>query len=417
MAGEKVKMVWREYWVEYRRAGRAGKGELLNEFCRLTGYHRKYAIGLLNGPVDRVTEPVRRKRKARYTKTALRVVERIWVVAGYPWSVRLKGMLPLWLPWARAHVAGLTAEVEAQVLSISARQMDRHLSAKRRAAKKRLYGRTKPGTLLRRQIPVRTQHWDVEGPGFTEADTVSHSGPSASGEWVHSVNVTDIYSGWVETRAVMGASEEAVTGAVESIQGGLPFDLLGLDSDNGSEFINHGLLRYCRERGIAFTRSRPYKKDDNAHIEQKNWTHVRKVFGWARMDTEEGRAAMDALYRHELRVMMNLFQPSVKLLEKHHVGSKVVRRYGAPQTPLDRLVDYYGKDHLPAKVAVLLALRGRIDPFELASRIDSALERLLRPKSIRPGADSTAGAARVEGCPRAALHATPKEAPHAPTLR
>jgi hypothetical protein len=186
---------------------------------------------------------VRRKRKATYTLRALRVVEGIWVAAGYPWSVRLKALLPLWLPWARARWPGLTPEVEAQVLSISPRQMDRHLAVKRRTAKKRLYGRTKPGTLLRRQIPVKTAHWDVKGPGFTEADTVSHSGPCASGEWVHSLNMTDIFSGWVETRAMMGASEEGAVEAIEEIRRNLPFGLLGIDSDNGSEFINHHLLR------------------------------------------------------------------------------------------------------------------------------------------------------------------------------
>jgi hypothetical protein len=417
MAGERVKLVWREYWQEYRVAGRAKKGELLEEISRRTGYHRKYLIRLLNQPLEEVKAPHRRKRKATYTLRALRVVEGIWVAAGYPWSVRLKALLPLWLPWARAHWPGLTPEVEAQVLTISPRQMDRHLAAKRRTAKKRLYGRTKPGTLLRRQIPVKTSHWDVKGPGFTEVDTVSHSGPCASGEWIHSLNMTDIFSGWVETRAMMGASEEGAVEAIEEIRRNLPFELLGIDSDNGSEFINHHLLRYCQGRQIAFTRSRPNKKNDNAHIEQKNWTHVRKVFGWGRFDTHAQRDAMNDLYRHELRVMMNLFQPSVKLIEKRHIGSRITRRYDAPQTPLDRLVAFYGKDALPPNLALLLALRQQLDPFELASRIERALERFHLPQGARTGVASPGRAASREGCPRAALAAQPQETSHAPILR
>ena len=402
MAGERMQMVWRECWKEYRKAGRAEKSRLLDDLCRRTGYNRKYLIGLLKMPPDEKGVK-RRRRRRKYSDDAVRVLEVIWKAAGYPWSVRLKAMLPHWLPWAGKRLPYCTSEVQSAVLSISPRQIDRYLAPKRRAVRKRIYGRTKPGTLLRRQIPVMTQHWDVDGPGFMEADTVSHSGPSATGEWIRSLNMTDIYSGWVETMAVMGGSEHFATRAIDEIRMDLPFGLLGIDSDNGSEFINHHLLRYCQRGKIGFTRSRPYKKDDNAHIEQKNWTHVRKIFGWQRYDTYEQLDEMNALYRNDLRIIMNLFQPSVKLIEKHHVGSRVIRRYDAPQTPLDRLVAFYGEDHLPPKVAGLLASREKIDPFELSRKIDDALLRLNLPGR------SDAEATRPESRPRAAPWNPPKE--------
>lgn len=413
-----MKEIWREYWAEYRGSGRAGKGAVLDEVCRKTGYHRKYVISVLNGPLrDGDEERPKRRRKSRYKPGTVGVLHAVWEASGYPWSVRLKAMLPLWLPWVRAHGLFLSPEAEKALLGMSARQMDRYLAPKRRAAKKRLYGRTKPGTLLRHQIPVRTSHWDADKPGYLEGDTVSHSGPSASGEWVHSLNVTDILSCWVETRAVKGNSEAGVSEALEEIRHALPFKALELDTDNGSEFINWQVVRYCEKHKIAFTRSRPYKKDDNAHVEQKNWTHVRKVFGWQRYDTSAQQEAMNALYRNELRLMMNLFQPCVKLVEKHHVGTKVIRRYDAPQAPLDRLVAYYGEDHLPPKVALFAALRKRIDPMELGKRIDQALEALNRPAAAPPARRMANAAQRAEGSPRAALCATSKDNDHASLLR
>ena len=190
-----------------------------------------------------------------------------------------------------------------------------------------MYGRTKPGYLLKHHIPVKTDRWDVQSPGFTEVDLVSHSGNSASGEFAHTLNVTDIHTTWTESRAVLGRGEEAVQRALNEIAEVLPFRLLGVDSDNGSEFINWHLKSWCEQKEIQLTRGRPYKKDDNAHIEQKNWTHVRKLLGWERYDTHEAVEAINDLYRHELRLWLNLFLPSVKLLKKMRVGSKVRRVY------------------------------------------------------------------------------------------
>jgi hypothetical protein len=297
----------------------------------------------------------------------------VWEAAGYPWSVRLKALLPLWLPWARKRFA-LTPELEAQVLAISPRQIDRRLAEHKRKAKRRLYGRTKPGTLLKHQVPIKTDRWDVEQPGFSEIDLVSHSGNNARGEFLHSLNLTDIHSAWTETRAVMGKAQVRVQEALEQIRTELPFPLLGIDSDNGSEFLNAHLVRYCRSHKIQFTRGRPYKKDDNAHIEQKNWTHVRKLLGYVRYDSEAALSAINRLYRNELRWLQNLFLPSVKLLRKQRVGSKIRRYYDRPLTPLERVMECSQAN--PLLVARLKALRDQLDPFALSRSVDVQLERI-----------------------------------------
>ncbi|HYM71156.1 MAG TPA: hypothetical protein VEZ44_16280, partial [bacterium] len=236
------------------------------------------------------------------------------------------------------------------------------------------YGRTKPGTLLKHHIPLKTEHWDVTTPGFTEVDLVAHCGNSTDGEFAHSLNLTDIHTGWVESRAVLGKGQRVVRQAIDEMRQALPFPLQGLDSDNGAEFINTHLFQYCQARNIQFTRGRPYKKDDNAHIEQKNWTHVRKLVGYARFESPAALVALNDLYRQELRLMMNLFQPSVKLHQKVRVGSRLRRRYDPPQTPLDRLVA--SGTRTAATVVALQHLRARLDPFALADTIDRKLRHV-----------------------------------------
>ena len=255
----------------YRTAGRREKGRILDEFCRVAGDHRKYALRLLNGPAPETrVRPVRRRgRRPKYSEPVVRALVTIWTAAGYPWSVRLKALLPSWLPWARRRLR-LSAALERELLLIRARQMDRRLQRYKRDRKRRLYGRTKPGTLLKHHIPLKTERWDVDRPGFTELDLVSHSGHCADGEFLHSLNVTDIHTTWVETRAVLGKAQGRILQALQDIRSNLPFALCGIGSDNGSEFINAQMLRYCDQHAIEFTRGRPYKKDDNAHIEQKN---------------------------------------------------------------------------------------------------------------------------------------------------
>jgi len=366
--GEYVQAIYQRY----RHAGRPEKRRILDEFCQVAGYHRKHAIRLLNSPAPGAPRPPRR-RATTYSPTVIEALRIIWEAAGFPWSLRLKALLPLWLPWARRRLR-LRAAVERQLLAISPRQMDRRLAPHRRQLTKRLYGRTKPGTLLKHHIPLKTDRWDVAVPGFTEIDLVAHCGSLGDGEFVHSLNVTDIHTTWVETAAVLGKSQAAVQAALEELRQTLPFRLRGIDSDNGSEFINQHLWDYCQAQEIQFTRGRPYKKDDNAHIEQKNWTHVRKLLGYVRYDSPAAQAAMHALYRHELRLFQNLFLPSVKLVRKERVGARVRRRYDAPRTPLERVLAC--SEIRPEVAAQLQRQRDRLDPFALARAIDQQLERI-----------------------------------------
>ena len=360
-------------YQRYHKASKQSKGKILDELCHVCGYNRKYAIWKLSQMplVNESKAPVKRHRSKAYGHQVLKIVEEVWESANYPWSLRLKEIVRLWLPWIKERFQ-ITAQMEEKLLSISPSTIDRHLRNKKRRLKRRLYGRTKPGTLLRHKIPVRTEHWDARRPGFVEMDLVSHSGSSASGEFIYSLNLTDIYSGWVETQAVMGKGETGILEAIGIMSERLPFKILGIDSDNGSEFINYHLWKYCQAQRIYFTRSRPYKKDDNAHIEQKNWTHVRKFMGWDRYDSPKALEAINDLYENELSLFMNLFQPSVKLRRTIRKGSRRKRIYDKPQTPLDRLV---ASQHLDQKKDdELNALRGQLDPFALSEAINQKLQ-------------------------------------------
>jgi len=376
--------------MRYRQASRTEKHRMLDECCRVTGYHRKHVLRRLNGPT--ASAPLGpRRRAAIYSAALIDALAAIWEAAGYPWSLRLKALLPLWVPWARKRLR-LTARLERQLLTISPRQMDRRLASRKRQLARRLYGRTKPGSLLKHHIPIKTDHWDVTTPGFTEIDLVSHSGDRADGEFLHSLNLTDIHTAWVETRAVLGKGERGVQEALATLRQALPFALHGIDSDNGSEFINDHLYGYCQREHIQFTRGRPYKKDDNAHIEQKNWTHVRKLLGYVRYDSPAALVAINELYANELRLLQNLFLPSVKLLRKDRVGARVRRRYDVPRTPFERVRACPQAD--PAAVAHLTAQRARLDPFALAQAIDRKLERIyaLAHHPQRPSAPISAPA-------------------------
>jgi hypothetical protein len=372
-------------YQRYRRAPRAEKKRILDEFCQVTTYHRKHAIRLLNGPAPGAAGPPRR-RAATYSPAVIEALRAIWEAAGYPWSLRLKALLPLWLPWARRRFR-LRPAVERALLAISPRQIDRRLAPHRRLLTKRLYGRTKPGSLLKHHIPLRTDRWNVTAPGFTEIDLVAHCGNLGDGEFVHSLNLTDIHTTWVETAAVLGKSQAAVQAALEELRQRLPFRLRGIDSDNGSEFINQHLWDYCQAQEIQFTRGRPYKKDDNAHIEQKNWTHVRKLLGYVRYDSAAAQTAIHTLYRGELRLFQNLFLPSVKLLRKERVGSRVRRRYDAPHTPLERVLAC--PDLRPEVAAHLQRLRDGLDPFALARVIAQQLDRIYTLANSRHSGPAT----------------------------
>lgn len=360
--------------ARYRQSSRAEKQMILNEFVRVCGYHRKYAIGLLNRPMPGPRPRRRARRPPRYAETVIEVLAQLWATSGYLCAVRLKATLPQWLPWLRRRVA-LTPAQERQLLAISARQIERRLKGRKQTLKRTRYGTTRPGSLLKHQIPIKTDQWDVTKPGYLEIDLVSHSGASALGEFLYTLDAVDIQAGWVERQAVLGKGRHGIVAALRAMASRLPFALRGIDSDNGSEFINDQLWGFCQaaQPPIQFTRSRPYKKDDNAHIEQKNWTHVRKLVGWERYDSAEALAALNALYT-DLRLFQNLFQPSMKLVRKTRHGSRLRRHYDRPQTPWARLLASSEAD--PAKVAALTRLLARTDPFALSARIDAQLEQV-----------------------------------------
>ena len=385
----------------YETADRAAKSRLLNEVCEVTGYHRKAAIRLLRRPAVRRRHS--RGRPVRYGPMVVGTLRRIWEAAGYPWSLRLQALLPTWLPWAMRRWK-ISRDVAAKLRTMSPRQMDRCLRPFKSELRKRQYGRTKPGTLLKHQIPLKTDRWDVQVPGFTEIDLVAHSGDRAEGDFVHSLNVTDIHTTWVETRAVMGKSQHHVQEALEHLRQALPFRLQGIDSDNGSEFINHHLRGYCAMHAIQFTRGRPYKKDDNAHIEQKNWTHVRKLLGYVRYDSAAALTAINALYE-ELRLLQNLFLPSVKLVEKRRVGARLQRHYDAPRTPLERVAMCADVDRI--KLRALQRLAAELDPIGRAQRIDQRLAAVYRLANQRVS-PATVTKPRVDA-------ARPVDAKNAPT--
>ncbi len=355
---------------QYQSAkSRLEKSRLLTEVSRNLNCRRKHAIRLMNGKIKNSEKPWRR-RESIYPERLVRILENIWEISQNPWSVRLKELLPLWIAWIRKHWK-LTPEEERQLLAMSAATIDRRLARYKRQASRKIYGKTKPGRWLRQTIPIQTESWNVPEPGWMEIDTVSHSGSSAEGLFACTVNETDLFSGWVEARALLGKDAVEVAAALDELRKDAPFEHKGLDSDNGSEFINWHMDRYCREKNIQRFRSRPYKKNDQAHIEQKNWTHVRKLIGYDRYDTQAAVDAMNDLYRNEWRLFCNLYLPSVKLANKIRIGAKIKRIYSKAKTPLDRLLESDKGDRV--KLEALRQLREKTDPFELSATVDKKL--------------------------------------------
>lgn len=359
----------------YARVGtRSEKSRLLREVSENLGCRRKHAIRLMNGKIVNSDKPWRR-RNPIYPERLVRILEAVWEDGQYPWSVRLKELLVLWIVWIRRRWK-LTREEERQLLAMSAATIDRRLARYKRESSRKVYGKTKPGRWLRRTIPIQTESWNVPEPGWLEIDTVSHSGACAEGLFAYTVNQTDLFSGWTECRAILGKSASEVKTAIEEMRRDLPFELKGLDSDNGEEFINWMLDRYCRDSKVRRFRSRPYKKDDQAHIEQKNWTHVRKLIGYDRYDTQAAVEAMNDLYRNEWRLFCNLYLPSVKLAQKIRVGAKIKRIYSKAKTPLDRLLESDKGDRV--KLEALRRLRETSNPFELSAAINRKLAIIWR---------------------------------------
>ena len=362
--------------TRYRTAPKDTKSTILDEFCSICGYNRKYAIRRLN------KKPTKRQRKPgpqpQYRDTSvLQPLKRIWFATDQMCSKKLQAAIPLWLPFYEQEYGALDAGIKTKLLAISPSTIDRTLKPVRVSGKTKGLCGTKPGTLLKNQIPIKTHNWDVSKPGFFEADTVAHCGNSLSGNFVWSLTFTDIFSGWTENRAVWNKGSYGVFTQIKDIEATLVFPIRGFDCDNGSEFLNHHLLRYFTNRPqspIQFTRSRPYKKNDNAHVEQKNWTHVRQLLGYDRFDKPELVDLINDLYKHECSLYNNFFCPTLKLKEKLRVNSKYVKKYYPPKTPYHRLLD---SAQLTQEAKLFLSVTYQsLNPFKLKKIIESKLKMI-----------------------------------------
>lgn len=362
----------------YAGRGRQGRSRMIDELCEQFGYSRKHAIKLLGARVGWGGDPaVRKGRPPEYGREVIEVLWRIWKAAEQPCGKRLVAMLELWLPHYEAEHGRLTAKVRKQLGKISAAQADRLLAPRKARIKHRGRCGTKPGSLLKHHIPIRTEHWDVTKPGWLEADSVAHCGTSLEGDFIWSVTYTDIFSGWTSLRAVWNKGAQGVVAATRAVEAALPFAIEGFDCDNGSEFLNWHLVRYFQERPkqVGFTRSRPYHKNDNGHVEQKNWTHVRQLLGYQRFEDPAMVEQINAIYRELWEPLHNYFCPSVKLVSKDRHGAKVKRQHDVPLTPCERLLASAALNQ-SAKAALRAARQG-LNPFELNRRLEAALRPLL----------------------------------------
>jgi hypothetical protein len=362
----------------YRVASKPTKIIILDEFCSTCGYHRKYAIRLLNTRPNSQSERDRQRpgRRPKYQRPDLvNVLLTLWKAGNLPCGKRLKAMIPLWLPH---YGKPLEDELKLLLTSVAPATIDRLLAPLRSRYSKQGLATTKPGSLIKKHIPIKTNQWDERIPGFLEADTVAHCGSSTAGTYALTVNMVDIATGWTEQRAIWGKGEAGVVEAAKSIEQVLPFSLKGFDSDNGGEFINWPLLKHFTERSrpVLYTRSREYKKNDNAHIEGKNWTIVRQYLGYERFDDPDIVPLMNDLYTTEWRLLLNFFMPSVKLIEKRREKSKIIRRHDAPQTPLARVLA--SKHVTPSTKHHLKLVRDRLNPFHLHRIVSTKIKRILK---------------------------------------
>lgn len=362
---------------KYKTAGLEYRKQLVNQLCSVGEYERKYAIKILNGNRPGPSGRPRGGSRCRYGQEEAKVVATIWKLGDYPCGKRLVAMLPLWLPAYEHRYGVLPFELRQKLEQISAPTLDRLLAPYRMKMGKRRGG-TKPGRLLRTQIPVRCESWDIDRPGYLEADTVEHGGDSTEGDFMRSLTYTDIYSGWTEQAAIWNKSGTQVLVQTRKIEKELPFPLLGFDSDNGGEFLNHALWRYFRHRAqpVYFTRSRAYHKNDNAHVEQKNWTKVRQLLGYARYDQPELVEVVHDLYRNEWRLLQNFFQPIMKLRKKERHGSCVKKTYDRPQTPAQRLLAWEGL--APSQRRWIQNLQATLNPITLSEAVNQKLQLIRR---------------------------------------
>lgn len=367
---------------QYRSAGREYKRKLLDQAQELFGYHRKAAIRALGAAAVEPGPRIVTGRPVEYEPGVLLPWLRpIWQATNYACGVRLAAMMPEWVPAFEAYEKRMPEAVRERLVSASGRTLDRLLEPLRGQGVGRSL--TRPGTILRQQIPIRGSLFEEDKAGWLEVDTVALCGGSVAGEFVWMVDGVDYSTTWVEVRPIWGRGQAGTLEALKDIEASLPFELLGLDSDNGGEFLNHHVLHWLqkRPRPVFMTRSRPYKKDDNAHVEQKNWTHVRQSFGYERYDNPEVVELMNAMVKGPYGQLLNYFHASLKLDKKEREEGRVRRVYSKPQTPLARvLASEQVNEQTKAR---LRQQKARLNPFALQREVARGLKAINAIRRLR----------------------------------
>jgi hypothetical protein len=357
----------------YLKARKREKTKIVDEFVAATGYHRKYALRVLKHGPDRKAGK-RKGCQPVYRGEVVEVLEQIWEICGRICSRRLHPFLPEMVKVLERHGdLEISEETKGLLLQMSRATIDRCLQSAR-YEKRRGKSTTKPGGLLKQAIPVRTfADWDDARPGFMEIDLVAHCGESVAGQFLNTLTCTDVSTGWTECLALLFRSQEQVHQALQFMRQCLPFSLLGIDSDNGTEFINELIYRYCLQEKITFTRSRAYKKNDQAYVEQKNWSIVRRTVGYDRWETEEEQQLLQSIY-DTLRLYTNFFQPVLKLSGKERIDGRTIRRYDTAKTPYQRVIL---SEEVPIEVkSRLIQQYLRLNPVLLRQDIDTKVAKL-----------------------------------------
>jgi len=360
--------------ARYLKAKKAEKGLLLNEYCRNTGQNRKYVIRKISRMAFG-SPRVRKKRAAIYGHAVRVALEALWKIFDFPCGQRLA-------PMVRAELARLRELKELDIseptaeklLRVSPATIDRLLRPKKAQIKDRHRYSSRGANLIAKKIPLRMTEWETSRVGYVEMDLVLHCGVSTDGEYGHSLSAMEIATGWWEGEVVMGRAQIRIFNALKEIRERSPFAWLGIDSDNDNAFINDQLYKYSQDQQLEFTRSRPYRKNDNAYIEQKNFTHIRKPLGYLRYDTSEELALIQNLYRQELRLYKNFFQPVMKLVRKERIGGHTKRVYDIPKTPYQRLME--SNQIAPQVARQLQQLYLSLNPADLKRQIDMKLSKL-----------------------------------------